>query len=369
MRDLVNAEVCKDLRQLPYENHTVTTEDGYILTLFRATQKNPKGIIVMFHPIIQDSTTWFLGGSTSYGLTFINQGYEVWFLNFRGVTYSDRHVKNLTGKEYWNWSFHELGYYDISAVFRHVYSVTNQKAISFSMSIGSAAAAVYASERPDEAKKYVNLFIQLATPAFLSDDTTVIRLIIPFIPIIKVFLKIFNIYSLPNRTFLIKFIINLVIFFNGEWLSTLVLPFLFGGGPFEMDPSRLPAGLAEYFQPSSVKTLLHFSQLITNGNQFVQYDYGKSKNLDIYSSEKPPRYPLESINVPVYLMYCDQDNLANPKGVEIFYQQLSDSVKPYGLVKFSGCGHADFIIGKTIPLLVQNSTLALLDKINQENNE
>lgn len=55
-----------------YEVHNVTTEDGYILGLFRirveTNEDKKKGIVVLLHPILTDSTIWVSQGNTSLGM-------------------------------------------------------------------------------------------------------------------------------------------------------------------------------------------------------------------------------------------------------------------------------------------------------------
>lgn len=54
------------------------------------------------------------------------------------------------------------------------------------MSIGSTASAIYASEKPEEAKELVKVFVAMAVPAFMKKSTSLIRIILPFRSIIKV---------------------------------------------------------------------------------------------------------------------------------------------------------------------------------------
>lgn len=53
-----------------------------------------------------------------------------------------------------------------------------------------------------------------------------------------------------------------------------------------------------------------FLRLFTD--TFGQYDYGRDMNLRIYNSTEPPTYNLNSIRVPITLIYGENDVLANP---------------------------------------------------------
>lgn len=49
---------------------------------------------------------------------------------------------------------------------------------------------------------------------------------------------------------------------------------------------------------------------IKNIDSFGQYDYGLFGNNEVYHSSKPPQYNLKSINVPITLIYGNNDLLA-----------------------------------------------------------
>lgn len=62
----------------------------------------------------------------------------------------------------------------------------------------------------------------------------------------------------------------------------------------------------------STRTVLHYGQLIRSGN-FQKYDYGKKENLKLYNQSTPPLYDLNKVNVPLALIYADNDWLAGPE--------------------------------------------------------
>lgn len=81
-----------------YENHTVTTEDGYVLHLFRIPHANRKGVIVLLHPATVDSFVWVGQGNTSAGN--FPGGFLArlcWFKAFR-VLPVGRGVRNLVAQ-------------------------------------------------------------------------------------------------------------------------------------------------------------------------------------------------------------------------------------------------------------------------------
>jgi len=46
---------------------------------------------------------------------------------------------------------------------------------------------------------------------------------------------------------------------------------------------------------------------------FDQYDYGRALNMQHYNSTEPPSYNLKSIQVPITLIYGENDILAVPE--------------------------------------------------------
>lgn len=109
------------------EEHQVTTEDGYILTMHRVYKKNQEGdasntqkgkAVFMQHGFLDSSLLWVIN-EPDYAPAFMlaNEGYDVWLGNNRGTTYSRKHVALDADKDnkYWDFSWAEQGEYDAPA--------------------------------------------------------------------------------------------------------------------------------------------------------------------------------------------------------------------------------------------------------------
>ena len=104
----------------------ITTEDGYILTTFHVTgsaetepDSSDKGTVLIQHGGTQDAASWidsYYEGKPM-PLILVDKGYDVWMGNNRGTEYSLGNKNGLTTdkKEYWAFSFAEMGLYDDTA--------------------------------------------------------------------------------------------------------------------------------------------------------------------------------------------------------------------------------------------------------------
>lgn len=82
----------------PIENHTVKTEDGYILTLHRIpygandSAVNKKSVIINHGLTSSAGDFLILGPGRSLGFLLADSGYDVWLMNSRGTSHSNKHV-------------------------------------------------------------------------------------------------------------------------------------------------------------------------------------------------------------------------------------------------------------------------------------
>ncbi|CAI0439938.1 unnamed protein product [Linum tenue] len=118
------------------EEHTVTTSDGYILSLQRIPVGISGGItpgkrtpVLLQHGVLMDGMTWLLlPPSQALAFVLADNGYDVWIANSRGTKYSRGHVSLTTDdKDYWNWSWDELVNYDLPATVDYVHNQTGEK--------------------------------------------------------------------------------------------------------------------------------------------------------------------------------------------------------------------------------------------------
>lgn len=107
-------------------------------------------------------------------LVFIlaNLGYDTWVANPRGTTHSRKHLTldpDDDKSTFWDFSFHNIGYYDIPATIDYILETTGQEKIFYiGHSQGTTAFFAMTSERPEYNEK-VRLMVALAPVVFMEN--------------------------------------------------------------------------------------------------------------------------------------------------------------------------------------------------------
>lgn len=93
----------------------------------------------------------------------------MWLLNYRGNTYGREHVRsNPDNRKFWNFSFHEMGIYDLPAVIDYVTNTTQEKQVFFvGHSLSTTVFYVMCSVKPEYNEK-IRAHISLAPMAYLK---------------------------------------------------------------------------------------------------------------------------------------------------------------------------------------------------------
>lgn len=162
----------------PIEQHKdVQTQDGYLLELHRIpygikNKNDSRPVVLMMHGILCSSADWVTTGPEK-GLAYIlaEQGYDIWMGNARGNTWSRKHIKYNPDKssKFWDFSWHEIGYYDLPAMIDYILEKTGQESLFYvGHSQGTTAFMVMASQRPEYGRK-VKMMSALAPIAYMSN--------------------------------------------------------------------------------------------------------------------------------------------------------------------------------------------------------
>ena len=107
----------------------------------------------------------------AFTLRLVDEGYDVWFGNNRGVPYSNEHDRDgeWSLEERWNFTYAEMGVYDMPAQINKVLEVTNKSKVTvLGYSQGSAQMLYGLAKMQEYFAERVNRSIALAP--CLADD-------------------------------------------------------------------------------------------------------------------------------------------------------------------------------------------------------
>ncbi|KAH8255143.1 hypothetical protein KR038_010526 [Drosophila bunnanda] len=362
----------------PAENHYVQTDDGYKLSMHRMPRPGATPVLLV-HGLMSSSASWVqLGPSTGLAYLLYLKGYDVWMLNTRGNVYSREHVKGqLPDSEYWDFSYHEIGIYDLPAAVDGIIQKTNQQQIQYiGHSQGSTAFFVMCSERPKYANR-VSLMQSLSPTVYMEHNRSPV---LQFLSLFKggftMLIELLGGHQISLKTTLIKQFTQHIC--SASVLTSTIcaiFEFIMCGfnwhgfnqvgffGIFEVDDS-MQSNLLQTLTPiieghssqgASAKQVLHYAQQL--GQQsFQHYDHGKILNLLRYQSIFPPQYNLSHAISKVLLYSGSGDWMGSAADCSLLQNLLPNCI---GNTKVAseGFSHYDFTISKDIRTLVYDQVI------------
>ncbi|XP_071642183.1 uncharacterized protein [Temnothorax longispinosus] len=360
------------------ELHRVTTSDGYILELHRikgranSTNSNvQKPIAFVMHGIFCDSSSWAISGrERSLAFILADEGFDVWLGNARGNPYANTHVsEKISMKEYWNFSWNEIGTRDLPAMIDRIVETTGRKKMFYlAHSQGTTAFFVMATGRP-QYQEYIEEMYAMAPIAYCGRmKSPLFQLLAQFVDSIDLLFNLIGMYKFNPTNDFVTAVEQLVcaedaitqpICSNSLFLAT-------GFDIEQFDPALLPVILGHVPVDTATMQLVHYAQLIKSGRlispgKFRQYDHGIFGDEDLYGTSTPPSYDLSKIKVPIYLYYSENDWLANVKDVEKLYSELGN---PAGkiLIADKKFNHVDYVWAKDVKTLVYDQIISQMKK-------
>jgi pimeloyl-ACP methyl ester carboxylesterase len=164
------------------ESHTITTEDGYILELYRIPGTinevqmegaSPKPAVLLQHAMECDMMEWVLNDyERAPAFILAREGYDVWLGNNRGTKYGLQHVSlDPKSAAFWDHDWEQMGVYDVPAIVDKILDVTGLENVSYvGHSEGTTQFMVGSSLKPDYFKEKINFAGLLAPIARLDHN-------------------------------------------------------------------------------------------------------------------------------------------------------------------------------------------------------
>lgn len=359
MTRLLNAKNIQEMVNLfgyDIESRIVRTEDDYLLTLQRlikpdgtSTPRNGK-VVYLHHGLLMCSEIWVTMLHKEKNLPFVlyDLGYDVWFGNNRGNKYSHKHLtRKLNSESFWNFSIDEFALFDIPNSINYILEVTGkEKLVYIGFSQGTAQAFASVSVNLELNKKVERIIA-------ISPATTPHGLYSKFLDIL---LK-----STPHMLYLLfsrKVLMPSVMF----WERVMYPPFfdssidvsnymLFNWKSLNIDKMQKVCSYAHLYSTTSVKTVVHWFQIISSKNFQMYHD-----DTSGMSSLNPISYPLKNISIPIDLIYGDIDSLVD---IDLMESQLpKENTNSHAV---AGHEHLDNLWGRDVQTEVFPLVLAALE--------
>uniref|UniRef100_A0A4W2CMT6 Lipase n=1 Tax=Bos indicus x Bos taurus TaxID=30522 RepID=A0A4W2CMT6_BOBOX len=329
----VNPEASMNISQIisywgyPDEEYDITTEDGYILGLYRIpygktnSENNSVQRLVVYlqHGLLTSASSWISNlPNNSLGFLLADAGYDVWMGNSRGTTWSRKHLYLKTNsKEFWAFSFDEMAKYDLPASIDFIVKQTQQQQIFY---VGHSQGTTIA-------------FITFSTIPKIAER-------------IKVFFALAPVFSIKySKSPLIKMAYNwksLIKFFSGskEFLPNTSFKRFVGS---KLCPLKIFVKICrDVLFMISGYDLKNLNTLF-NSSHLKAFDWGSPDlNLVHFNQTTSPLYNVTSMNVPTATWSGDSDLLADPEDVKILLSEITNHIYHKTISYYN---HVDFLFG------------------------
>ncbi|XP_031394667.1 triacylglycerol lipase 2-like [Punica granatum] len=361
--------ICKSMvepQNYVCEEHTVTTGDGYILSLQRIPVGRSGGTsvdrppVLLQHGLMMDGSTWMLlPPEKSLAFLLVDNGFDVWIANSRGTKYSRGHVSlSPDDAAFWDWSWDELASSDLPAAFGYVQDQTRQKLHYVGHSQGTLTAL--AAFLKEQLLSMLRSAALLSPIAYLGQMTSLLARNVAegFIAETLYWLGLneFN----PTGDAVANMLKD-ICQKTGIDCSDLLTSFT--GQNCCTNSSVVELLLDRKLQSSSMKNMVHLSQMVRDGTVSM-YDYeDEAENIQQYGQPTPPSYNMTSIpnDIPLFLSYGGADALSDVDDVKLLLRSLRDHDGDKLVIQYlDNYAHADFVMADNAREIVYNPLIAFL---------
>lgn len=306
--------------------------------------------------------------SNSLAFEMSNQGYDVWMANSRGSTYSLNHTQfdYRHDARYWDFSFHEIGLYDLPAQIDYILELRQRKSLAYiGHSQGNLAMFILQSFQPQWSNK-VKPFIAMAPIAFIPKV---------YYGILRVAIK--TVSTVVTTTRLNQMLKGRILANDpatGQALDLVCVPkwstpicnialtLMLGNNLKRARNSLTPIVAHHIPEGTSILNILHFGQMVESG-QFRTFDFGPEENMRRYGSATNPFYPIRNINsTDIAFIMGRTDPLSTMDNVRITREMLRVQLMDDYVVADPVWGHADYMYANGAGRLANSHMIGLVDR-------
>lgn len=183
IEDLATGHFEKIMKRHKYKSRlvSVVTGDGYRLHMFNLVHKEHPAYlnkdkdrtpVLLQHGLIDSGDSWVIN-TPEWSLAYflLDHGYDVWVGNSRGNKYCKTHTNpNLKTVDFWDYSFQEMGRYDLPAMINKILEETGHEKISYighSQGTSQMFAALSCPHTAQFMNSKVAIFLALAPIVYL----------------------------------------------------------------------------------------------------------------------------------------------------------------------------------------------------------
>ncbi|XP_034243535.1 lipase 3-like isoform X1 [Thrips palmi] len=355
------------------DHHWATTEDGYLLSLFRIRNETAlramgreKSPVLVMPGLACNAAIWvLLGPGKALAYLLADRGYDVWLGNYRGGMYARRHA-NLTDQDaaFWDFSFDDIGRLDVPALLQEVVALSGHPTVAYiGHSMGASVLTVMASSRPRYLERVSRAYL-LAPAAYMGHALQpAVYGSAGAVSTLHGGWGLFASGEIPLNSWWVRAAIH------GVCSSAMATPLcvLLGGvyaghDSEQISQADVPLFLNYIPDSMSMKNVRHFTQHFGRERDFRRFDYGAEDNLRRYASEDAPEYNVSRSTFPASVYYGENDFLVSPRDVLAFADTLPNVIRPPYRIPYDKFSHIDFFLARDAKAFLYDQMIEDLDE-------
>ena len=334
---------------------------------------------ILAHGLMDNGFSYlFKSIESNLPIMLVNEGYDVWITNNRGQINSLEHISLVYSNptsNYWNFSFHEMGVYDLPAFIDYVLNTTGCRKVNYiAHSQGTTQFFVKGSMDINYINEHINSFTAFAPAMYIREVMGFLKSVSTS-DITEYYyslnLKNFWVtpYMLPMNAWLWRIM--------PHTLYNTLIPYICGvtsRNHFDFD--RI--GVLGEHQPggTSAQNLKHWVQNIKSG-RFQMFDYGgDGQNKWVYRDYiytnntnhiYPPEYPvhnLKLLNMDILAFYSPADAIVSLSSALTSIDMLRGGNSNVTAIQIEDYGHLDFLWAKDAHIHIYSHVLNFLNTNN-----